>query len=126
MLTPDGLLGLAERLANVPAEIEQRAAIGRAYYAAAHCASAIAIAAGLFSDREPDLHRVPRQLAGLPGPHGWAAIAIDMRRLKEQREMADYDLEYAGNLAAEAAQAVALARELIARTEALPPPVSVR
>ena len=51
---------------------------------------------------------------------------MEGRWLKGLRTRADYDLDFAGDLAAEATAAVALARELIARLDALPPPVSVR
>ena len=55
-LTPSALLALADELSHRDDEVGLRAAIGRAYYAAAHRACAIGIAAGLFSGR-PNLHQ---------------------------------------------------------------------
>jgi len=117
MLTPAALLQLAEDLAVREEEVAKRASIGRAYYAAAHRACAIGIAAGLFPGR-PNLHQVWSLLDG----DEWRAIGNHGRWLKLVRTQADYDLEFPGDLTAMANEAVALARELVARMEALPAP----
>jgi hypothetical protein len=125
MLDPDATLILAGELAARPDEPAQRAAIGRAYYAVAHRACAIALAAGIFAER-PNLHAVWGKLAALQGQSGWSAVAYAGFDLKDMRIDADYEIAYPGDLAAASQEAVALARELIVRMEALPPPAGVR
>jgi hypothetical protein len=121
MLTPDGLIDFAESLLALPGEYAQRAAIGRAYYAVGHAALGIAIEAGLVGP-SPNLHAVWGRFRTLSGQPAWSLVGYQGWDLKKLRERADYLVVYDGNLAAEAADAVALAREMIARMEALPAP----
>ena len=122
MLRSDDLLALADRLAAGTTEVEWRTAINRAYYAAAHEATALALASGLLDGERVDLHRVPRQLAGMRGPHGWAVIAGIMLSLKDRRERADYVVEAVDDLSLDARRSVELAAEAIRRMRSTPLP----
>jgi len=118
-------LALAEELAARDDETSQRAAIGRAYYATAHRAVAVAAAADMLPER-PNLHAVWGKLAALRGQPEWTAVGYGGFDLKDMRVNADYAVEYPGEITEAAREAVALARELIARMEALPAPVASR
>ena len=120
---PIDVLELAAELALDQREVAKRTAVNRAYYAAAHRACEIAIAAGLF-DGPPNLHRTWGRLRALSNQPGWTSIGLEGLELKAMRLAAEYDLRRP--LEGDAANAVDLARELIARMDALPPPAGVR
>ncbi len=122
MLTPDALLAFADRMAKESDEVGRRMAIGRAYYAVAHEALALAIRAGVPQNQQPNLHRAARQLAAMPGPHRWAKIALDIERLKQARELADYAIEYPNDFAGDAVGYVLLANDLLTRMRSTPLP----
>jgi hypothetical protein len=121
MLTPAGFLEVADRLLEIPDEHCQRTAIGRAYYAASHAAYALAVEAGIVAPGS-SLHAVWGRLRALREQPGWSCAGQDGATLKSRREMSDDIIDVDADFAHVAAETVALARDVIARMEALPAP----
>lgn len=88
----DDLLLLAEMLVKTPEEVNSRACIGRSYYALYHQALIAADALGLPVDYSVKTAHEMLIRRFMSGTKGLASIGKTIRKQKQMRAMADYEV----------------------------------
>lgn len=103
-------------------EARLRSALSRAYYAAYGSARAVARASGYTPQRFETSHQgLIRYYQGRP-ERLWKSIGMNLERMQKNRERADYELDFRGNLASEVSLMIALGATVLEKLHQLREP----
>jgi uncharacterized protein (UPF0332 family) len=94
MITPNDLLSQADRLLTAKTEVDRRAAISRAYYAAYHVAKIfLAEQCGIVLSKGSDVHQAVQRCLLNSQSTLLRDAGIWLESLRSERNRADYDLD---------------------------------
>jgi uncharacterized protein (UPF0332 family) len=94
MITPSDLLSQADRLLAANAEVDRRAAVSRAYYAAYHVSrNFLRDRCGIVLPRGADVHQAIQRCLVNSQYEALRDAGIRLESLRSERNRADYDLD---------------------------------